>query len=57
MMQTHIRSIIGNGLATRLLAWVGGEITDAEVFETIRATVGSRYVPPEHSLMTLAHKE
>lgn len=48
-MQDVIRQYLGNGVETRLLAWAGGEISTAELLQTLEATCrarGIQYTPP-----------
>lgn len=49
-MMSHMQDTIENGLHTRTLAWAGGEITDAELFESIAnyaAMHGIDYTTPK----------
>lgn len=46
-MLSHIRVNVGNGLATRALAWCAGEISSNELYETIRENCKDTYIPRE----------
>lgn len=49
-VQTAIREALGNGLATRLVAWAIGEITDAEMYKAIKEEAdrkGINYTIPD----------
>jgi ParB family chromosome partitioning protein len=52
-MQTFIRETVGNCLATRTLAWAGGEINDFELFSSLKAYAGSDFVIPELSVLAI----
>ena len=39
-MMEHLQQTIQNGLHTRILAWVGGEINDLEIYESIEEYAG-----------------
>jgi ParB/RepB/Spo0J family partition protein len=48
-LQTYIARQLGHGLATRVLAWTHGGITDGDVLDTIKEicrTKGIQYQPP-----------
>lgn len=42
-MMEHVENNVGNGLATRCMAWCGGEITSNELFESLKAEAGDNY--------------
>jgi ParB-like chromosome segregation protein Spo0J len=50
LMQDRVRDAIGNGIATRALAWCVGEINDGEFFGTIKEVaedMGLEYTVPK----------
>lgn len=48
-MQSHIRTAIGNCLATRVLGWAAGEISDFEIFGDIKVIADAEEKPYEVS--------
>lgn len=44
-MQDAIREAVGNNLATRVLGWAAGLVTDAEVFKDIQAYADEKGIP------------
>ena len=53
-MMDHMQSTIGNGLHTRALAWAAGEITDHDLFQSLKAACeagGIDYIIPTEGLL------
>lgn len=44
-LQEHIQSMFGNGLATRILAWCAGEITNLDLEESLKLEAQRRNIP------------
>ena len=44
-LMSHMQDTIGNGLHTRVLAWAAGEITDEDVFYSIKIFADERDIP------------
>jgi len=55
-MMRHIQENIGNNFGTRVLAWVAGEICDADIFleiERVANEKGTTYEKPQQSIAAL----
>jgi ParB family chromosome partitioning protein len=58
-MQAHIHSHLGNGLATRVLAWTSGEISDKELFDTLSMVCDNKeiqYLRPEKDQLRIGEQ-
>jgi hypothetical protein len=44
-MQDEIRGAVGNNLATRALAWAGGQITTMELYQDLKSFADELDVP------------
>jgi hypothetical protein len=44
-LMEHLQEKIGNGLHTRVLAWAAGEISNEDVFQSIRIFADDNGIP------------